>query len=160
MSFVFVLSGVPALRLICKCTVELWASSDMILLWPNVTINTAREPDQMPLRRFCLWSLWSHPNVLTFFPLTVGCSERWWSRSVQIFLWTHGDSYKSPNSTCHSKTPPWERLFNRRAPNGSRFLLMYGFRSIPSCSERTPPPPPPHPPLQFANSALALKEFA
>ena len=27
------------------------------------------------LKRFCICSLWSHLNVLTFFPVTGGCSE-------------------------------------------------------------------------------------
>ena len=51
------------------------------------------------MKRFCLCSLWSHLNVLTFFPLTGGCSE-----GLDAFRFF----FKQYNSTIYQKS--WLRL--------------------------------------------------
>ena len=38
------------------------------------------------MKRFCVWGLWSHLNVLKFFPLTGGCSE---GLDAFIFFFKH-----------------------------------------------------------------------
>ena len=49
------------------------------------------------MKRFCIFSYWSHLNVLTFFPPDWGMLRR--SRCIQIFLLKHFFRITCPNET-------------------------------------------------------------
>ena len=69
--FVLLLSGVPAWRL-------MYVYSIAVGFYPVFAVDPMLLPSRSPCKchgEVCICSLWSHVNVLTFFPLTRRCSE-------------------------------------------------------------------------------------